>query len=75
MLINQVSQTVSLTPIVAVHAQIWQLGIKLVRYLLTFPKSLVIHQFAVVEPVMVVLWCYKILVVYMDIRSEIMTFG
>ena len=75
MLINQVSQTVSLTPIVAVHAQIWQLGIKLVRYLLTFPKSLVIHKFYVVEPVMGVTWCYKIFVARMDSRSEIMTFG
>ena len=59
MWINQVSQTVSLTPIVAVHAQIWQLGVKLVRYLFTFPKSLVIHKFSMVEPVMVVIWCWK----------------
>ena len=52
---------------VAVHVQIWRVGVnmgefRLVRYLLTFPKSLVIHKFSVVEPVMVVMWCYKILV-------------
>ena len=74
MRINQV-RTVSLTQRGVVQVQIWPMGFNLVRFLLTFPKSLVIHQFAVVEPVMVVLWCYKILVVYMEIRSEIMTFG
>ena len=61
MWINQV-RTVSLTQMVVVHAQIWQLGVKLVRYLLTFPKSLMIHKFSVVEPVMGVIWCYNIFV-------------
>ena len=55
--INQV-RTFYLTQMVAVHVQIWRVGVnmgefRLVRYLLTFPKSLVIHKFSVVEPVMV----------------------
>ena len=52
-----ISQTVSPTQIVVVRVQIWQLGVKLVRYLWTFPRSLVIPKFSVVELVMVVIWC------------------
>ena len=68
MWINLVSQSGSLTQIVTVHVQIWRLRVNsgefsLVTYLLTFPKtSLVIHKFSVVESVMVVIWCRKILV-------------
>ena len=61
MRINQV-RTVSLTQRGVVQVQTWPFGVNLVRFLLTFPKSLVIHKFSVVEPVMFFMWCYKILV-------------